>query len=160
MAETKDTTITALMEQLLAHGPDCMAEVFTSLFNLAMRLERERFLGAEHYERTPERRGYANGYKPKRLDTRAGTVTLDVPNRSRHRGTVLPRRPGAGPAILACDDERPFPDEGVDDLEALPCRQAKHRALHIEHTAEHHHAAASRRPRTEPWPRQRCEPGC
>jgi transposase-like protein len=37
-----------------------------------MQIERERFLGAGHYERTPVRQGYANGYKPKRLDTPAG----------------------------------------------------------------------------------------
>lgn len=79
MATVKDTTITGLLEQLVADGPDSMAEIFTSLFNLAMRLERERFLSAGHYQRTPERRGYANGYKSKRLDTLAGTVTLDVP---------------------------------------------------------------------------------
>jgi hypothetical protein len=30
------------------------------------------FLGAGHYERTPERRGYANGPKLKRIDTPAG----------------------------------------------------------------------------------------
>jgi hypothetical protein len=34
-----------------------------------MRLEHERFPGSGPYERSPERRGYANGYKPKRLDT-------------------------------------------------------------------------------------------
>ena len=56
-----------------------MAQVFTTLFNLAMRLERERFLGAGLYERNPDRRGYANGYKSKTLDTTAGTVTVDVP---------------------------------------------------------------------------------
>ena len=43
------------------------------------QLDCERFLGAAHYERTSERRGYANGYNAKRLDTRAGTVPLDVP---------------------------------------------------------------------------------
>ena len=56
-----------------------MAQVFTTLFNLAMRLERERFLGAGLYERHPDRRGYANGYKSKTIDTTAGTVTVDVP---------------------------------------------------------------------------------
>ena len=44
-----------------------------------MRLEREQHLGARAYERTPERGGYANGYKPKRLDTAAGTLTVQVP---------------------------------------------------------------------------------
>jgi putative transposase len=79
MAQAQDTAVAALMEQLIAEGPDGMAQVFTALFNLAMRLERERFLGAGLYERSPERRGYANGYKPKRLDTAAGTITVEVP---------------------------------------------------------------------------------
>jgi putative transposase len=34
-----------------------------------MQIERERFLGAGLYERTAGRQGYANGYKPKRIDT-------------------------------------------------------------------------------------------
>lgn len=79
MPDSKDTAIATLMEQLVAQGPDGMAEVFTGLFNLAMRFERERFLGAAHYERSPERRGYANGYKSKKIDTPAGTLTLEVP---------------------------------------------------------------------------------
>ena len=79
MSQTQDTIVAALMEQLIAEGPDGMAQVFTTLFNLAMRLERERFLGAGLYERNPDRRGYANGYKSKTLDTTAGTVTVDVP---------------------------------------------------------------------------------
>ena len=79
MSQKQDTIVTALMEQLIAEGPDGMAQVFTALFNLALRLERERFLGAGLYERNAERRGYANGYKSKTLDTTAGTVTVDVP---------------------------------------------------------------------------------
>lgn len=79
MADLNDTPIAAVMEQLIAEGPEGMAQVFTTLFNLAMRFERERFLGAGHYERTPERRGYANGAKPKTIDTPMGTLTVDVP---------------------------------------------------------------------------------
>jgi putative transposase len=79
MSQTQDTIVAALMEQLIAEGPEGMAQVFTTLFNLAMRLERERFLGAGLYERHPDRRGYANGYKSKTLDTMAGTVSVDVP---------------------------------------------------------------------------------
>ena len=79
MSQKQDTIVTALMEQLIAEGPDGMAQVFTALFNLALRLERERFLGAGLYERNAERRGYANGYKSKTVDTTAGTVTVDVP---------------------------------------------------------------------------------
>ncbi|HET6469886.1 MAG TPA: IS256 family transposase [Geminicoccaceae bacterium] len=76
----------ALMERLIAHGPEQMGEVFAALFNLALRLERERFLGAGLYERTPERRAYANGYKAKKLDTPAGTVTVEVPKTRGHDG--------------------------------------------------------------------------
>ena len=86
MSETEGRVIAELMEQLIAHGPEAMGEAFTELVNLAMRLERERFLGAGRYERTPERRGYANGYKPKRVDTPAGTVTVEVPKTRGHGG--------------------------------------------------------------------------
>ena len=51
-----------------------------------MQIERERFLRAGPYERTAERQGYANGYKSKRIDTPAGTVTVDVPKTAGHDG--------------------------------------------------------------------------
>ena len=60
--------------------------MFAGLFNLALRLERERFLAAGLYERTADRRGYANGYKAKKLDTPAGTVTVEVPKTKGHDG--------------------------------------------------------------------------
>ena len=76
---SNDTTIAQLMEQLIAEGPQAMAQVMTTLMNAAMRFEREQFLGAGHYERAPARRGYANGTKLKKIDTPAGTLTLDIP---------------------------------------------------------------------------------
>jgi putative transposase len=86
MSEAEGRIIAELMEQLIAQGPERMGEVFAGLFNLAMRLERERFLDAGRYERTPARRGYANGYKAKKLDTPAGTVTVEVPKSKGHDG--------------------------------------------------------------------------
>lgn len=79
-----DTTIHAIMEYLIANGATGMARVFGQLFELAMQIEREQHLKAAHYERTPERLGYANGYKPKRIDTPAGTVTIQVPKTAGH----------------------------------------------------------------------------
>lgn len=79
MQDTQGKVIAALMEQLIQTGPEGMAEAFTALFNLAMRMERDQHLGASPYERTDGRRGYANGYKPKKVDTPAGTVTVAVP---------------------------------------------------------------------------------
>jgi putative transposase len=86
MPEHQDRIVAALMERLIADGPEAMGQAFAALFNLALRLERERFLGAGLYERTADRRGYANGYKPKRIDTPAGTVTVDVPKTRGHDG--------------------------------------------------------------------------
>ena len=82
----KDTTLEAVLEQLIEHGPGEIASVFARAFELAMQIERERFLRAGHYERTPERHGYANGYKPKRIDTQAGSVTVQVPKTAGHDG--------------------------------------------------------------------------
>ena len=90
MPDTHDRIIDELMEQLVAQGPGGMAAVFTRLFNLAMRFERENYLNARHYERTDERRGYANGIKPKRIDTAAGRLrNLRSGNLCHGVGTVL-----------------------------------------------------------------------
>lgn len=86
MDERQDTTVEALLEHLIEHGPGDIATVFARAFELAMQIERERFLGAGLYERTAERQGYANGYKPKRIDTPAGTVTVQVPKTADHDG--------------------------------------------------------------------------
>jgi putative transposase len=41
--------------------------------------EMTAHLHADPYERNAERRGYRNGYKPRQLNTRVGTLTLQVP---------------------------------------------------------------------------------
>ena len=86
MDRRQDTAIEALVEQLIEHGPGEIASVFARAFELAMQIERERFLGAGLYERSPDRQGYANGYKPKRIDTPAGTVKVQVPKTAGHDG--------------------------------------------------------------------------
>jgi transposase-like protein len=91
MRKDQDNALEALMEQLIESGTEEMASVFAGLFNLAMRIERERFLGANHYERSPERRGYANGIRPKKIDTPAGTVTLQVPKTADHDAPFYPQ---------------------------------------------------------------------
>ena len=53
--------------------------MFQRLLNEAMKVERAEALGADPYERTPERTGYANGFKPKTLQTRMGAITVEIP---------------------------------------------------------------------------------
>ena len=71
-----DTLMPELLKLVTSNGTDSMREVFQKLLNEAMRVERAEALGAEPYERTPERTGYANGFKPKTLQTRMGAITV------------------------------------------------------------------------------------
>jgi len=66
--------------QLLAeHGFDGLAEVIELLLNEVMKIERCEALGAAPYQRTEQRRGYANGFKDKTVHSRIGDLHLDVP---------------------------------------------------------------------------------
>jgi transposase-like protein len=60
-------------------GNSRFTAVLRLLLNEAMKLERAAALGARPYERTEERTGYANGFKPKTLATRLGALELEVP---------------------------------------------------------------------------------
>lgn len=68
-----------ILEQIAGEGLDALPEMIRVLINEAMRLEREQHLGAGPYERSPERRGHANGYKPKTIKTRMGEIEFAVP---------------------------------------------------------------------------------
>jgi transposase-like protein len=67
------------LELLNQQGSEALGDALTILLNAAMLLERQRFLNAEPYERTPARRDHANGFKPKQLRTRVGDLDLRVP---------------------------------------------------------------------------------
>jgi len=74
-----DNKLDAVMEMLIENGFESFADVLRILFNEAMRIERGHALGAGLYERSDARKGYANGYKPKTVDTRIGKLMVDVP---------------------------------------------------------------------------------
>jgi putative transposase len=71
--------VVSLLSQGVDGGDNPLASVLCLLLNQAMRLEREQFLGAAEYERTEERRGYANGFKPKTVQTRLGALPVQIP---------------------------------------------------------------------------------
>ncbi len=68
-----------MIQVLDEHGFEGMAQALEILFNEAMKIERSEALRAQPHQRTQQRRGYANGYKPKRLATRVGKLQLQVP---------------------------------------------------------------------------------
>ena len=66
--------------QLLAeHGFEGMANAMQILFNEAMKIERSEYLNAQPYQRTEDRRSYANGFKDKTVNSRLGKLELHVP---------------------------------------------------------------------------------
>jgi len=73
------TLPTEILERITSEGFDILPELIRQVINMAMQFERQKHLGARLYERTAERQGYANGYKPKTVKTRVGEVTFDVP---------------------------------------------------------------------------------
>lgn len=77
--QLKDTLVDQIIKGLIGQGSEGLKPVLELLFNTAMKIERESFLGASSHERTEERRGYANGYKPKGLQTRLGPLELEIP---------------------------------------------------------------------------------
>lgn len=80
MTYQADFTLPAeLLEQIASQGLDYIPELVRILVNAAMRAERENYLGAEPYQRSNERQGYANGYKPKTVQTRMGDITFAIP---------------------------------------------------------------------------------
>lgn len=68
-----------ILEQIAEQGLDYLPELIRIVVNTAMQIERQKHLGAAPFERTPQRRGHANGFKPKTVATRMGQITFDVP---------------------------------------------------------------------------------
>ena len=77
--QTDCTLPDELLEQIADQGLDVLPELIRTVINTAMQIERQQYLNASPYERSPERRGHANGYKPKTVTTRVGQVNFDVP---------------------------------------------------------------------------------
>lgn len=68
-----------IMEQIAEQGFDFLPELIRIVINAAMQAERQQYLQVAPYQHSPDRRGHANGYKPKTIKSRMGEITLDVP---------------------------------------------------------------------------------
>ena len=79
MAHKKNNTnLTELLLQCVTQ-PDPMLSMLEWLCTQLMETEVDQQLGAEKSQRTDGRSGYRSGYRPRRLDTRMGTMYLMVP---------------------------------------------------------------------------------
>jgi len=80
MTYQPDCTIPeAMLSQIAEQGLDYLPELVRILIDNAMEAERQHYLQAEPYQRTPERRGQANGFKPKTVLTRIGAIPFSIP---------------------------------------------------------------------------------
>jgi len=73
------TLPTELLEQVAEQGLDFLPELIRIVINTAMQVERQKHLGVGPYERSVERQGHANGFKPKTVSTRIAPITFDIP---------------------------------------------------------------------------------
>ena len=67
------------VQALAEEGFDGMAQVMQLVLNECMKIERQQALGVGPYQRGEERKGQANGFKPKTVKTRVGPLELAVP---------------------------------------------------------------------------------
>jgi transposase-like protein len=80
MTYREDFTLPAeLMGRVSKQGFDILPELIQVIINAAMQAERQQYLKAEPYQHTEERQGHANGYKPKTVHTRVGSITFSIP---------------------------------------------------------------------------------
>jgi putative transposase len=77
--QTQTNALDPIVELLAEHGVDGLAQAVTVLLNEVVKIERAAVLKASPYQRTDDRQGYANGFKPRTLHTRLGALTVEVP---------------------------------------------------------------------------------
>ena len=99
-----------ILEELIEEGTEAFRGILEKLFNVAMRVERSEFLGAEAYERTESRRGYRERIQRQADSDSSGRAALgDSPGArvevlSQVAGERLPF--GEGPEAGHCRDVR------------------------------------------------------
>lgn len=77
--QNQSTDLQDAVQLLADNGFEGMANAMQILFNEAMKIERTEYIGAEPYQRTEQRRSYANGFKAKTVNSRLGKLELKVP---------------------------------------------------------------------------------
>ena len=79
MAKKNATTLPASVQEALVDAPDFLRELVHAALQEVLEAEMTENVGASRHERTSDRTGQRNGYKPHTLSTRVGTLTLMVP---------------------------------------------------------------------------------
>jgi putative transposase len=78
MAKVDGDDLGRLLQEVFS-APDGAKRLLEHLLTQAMGTEVSAHVGAEPHQRTDQRRGQRNGYKPRTLNTRVGELELQVP---------------------------------------------------------------------------------
>lgn len=68
-----------LKELILGNRDQAVKALLSQIFDQIMKMEVTDQINAKQYERSDNRDNYRNGYRPRTLTTRVGTLTLHVP---------------------------------------------------------------------------------
>lgn len=68
-----------MVQLLILEKEKAFPKILAAIYDQAMIAEREAHLCAGSYERSESRDGYANGFKPRSLQTRVGRLSLHIP---------------------------------------------------------------------------------
>ncbi len=75
----QDTSGMRIVQEAINGGDDPLRKLLQHTIQGVLEEEITSFLDADTYERTEDRKGYRNGYKPRKLKTRVGRLELMVP---------------------------------------------------------------------------------
>lgn len=79
MARDEDNPTAVRLREALIDDPNFLREIVQNVLQQLMEAEITEHLQAGPHERSEARRGYRNGYRPRQLKTRVGTLELLVP---------------------------------------------------------------------------------
>lgn len=84
-----------LADQLAQASPDLLRSMLATFMQALMGAEADGQCNADYGQRSPERTNSRNGYRPRQLDTRAGTIELAFPEL--RSGTYFPELAAGAP---------------------------------------------------------------
>ena len=84
---TQEQIIRNCEDLLEGNSQDPLYQMLFTMMNLLMEMEANKITGSEKGEHNSERTDYRSGYRPRRFDTRLGTMNLQVP-KFRNNGYV------------------------------------------------------------------------
>lgn len=97
----------ALLAALAEQPDDVLQGLLRAVSQAAIQAEFDEFIGADRYRRDSERRLYRNGSRARELDTRLGTIELEVPRarEASFRPTLFEHRGRSEKALIAAVQE-------------------------------------------------------